>query len=104
MENEKKEGLIFSISGEEISEASKAGIREADWRKKFKAVDGQNIRNINGSIECDLPANKLDEAMPEIEDFAKRNLFPLATTMYAPTSETGEYSASLRLGQLSLQI
>lgn len=84
MENENQD-LTFSIPGKEIFKAGQAGIREADWRKKLAKVGGRKIRDLNGGLECRLPAHRLDEAIPEIENFAERNLFPMAVVFHIPS-------------------
>ena len=70
------EQIIFSVPAIAIFEASKAGIREKDWREKLNKLGGENICKKDGAIQCTLPLRMWGKYKTEIENFSKGNLFP----------------------------
>ncbi len=70
------EKIILSVSASNILAASKAGIREEDWRKRLNELGGKNVRCQDGAILCDLPQEAWVKAKTNMEKFARGNLFP----------------------------
>jgi len=70
------ERIIFSISASTILKASKAGIREKDWRERLNKLGGENICGRDGAIQCSLPQSMWAKAKTDMEKFARSNLFP----------------------------